>query len=115
MTQLEKRVEDLKDLMSKESIDVEQCRNILTRIEGELIDIIDENDSYRDEVWDLERKIDDLEWELGEKESEIDKWSFKPEKATLNDEFKRELFVELDKKYYSHWQLEKLLKEANIL
>lgn len=115
MTQLEKRVEELKDLMSKESIDVEQCRNILTRIEGELIDIIDENDSYRDEVWDLERKIDALEWELGEKESEIDKWSFKPEKATLNDEFKRELFVELDKKYYSHWQLETLLKEANIL
>lgn len=115
MTQLEKRVEELKDLMSKESIDVEQCRNILTRIEGELIDIIDENDSYRDEVWDLERKIDDLEWELGEKESEIDKWSFRPEKATLNDEFKRELFVELDKKYYSHWQLEKLLKESNII
>lgn len=115
MTQVEKRIEELKELMSKDNFDVEQCRNILTRIEGEVIDIIDEAEQYRDENWDLERKIDDLEWELGEKESEIDKWSFKPEKATLNDEFKREIFVELDKKYYSHWQLEKLLKEANIL
>jgi predicted nucleic acid-binding Zn-ribbon protein len=115
MTNIEKGIDELKELLSKDQIDVDACRNILTRIEGDVIDIVDENDSYRDEVWDLERKVDDLEWELGEKESEIDKWSLKPEKATLNDEYKRDLFDELDKKYYSHWQLEKLLKEANII
>lgn len=115
MTHLEKQIEELKEQLSNEHLDVEKCRNILTRIEGEVIDIIDENDSYQDEVWDLERKVEDLEYDLGEKELEIDKWSFKPEKATLNDEFKREIFMELDKKYWAHWQLEKLLKEANIL
>jgi chromosome segregation ATPase len=115
MTHLEKQIEELKDLLSKDQIDVEQCRNILTRVEGEVIDLLDENESYQDEVWNLEGKIDDLEYDLGKKEEEIDKWSFKPEKATLNDEFKREIFIELDKKYYAHWQLEKLLKESNIL
>ncbi len=112
---LDKKFDELKELLSKEKVDVDACRNLLTRIEGEMIDLLDENESYRDEVWSLESKVDDLEWELGKKEEEIDKWSFKPEKATLNDEYKRELFIELDKKYYSHWQLEKLLKESNII
>ena len=115
MTTVEKRIDELKDLLSKQQVDVDACRNLLTRIEGEVIDIIDENESYRDEVWDLENKIDSLEHRLGEKELEIDKWSFKPEKSTLNDDFKRELFIRLDKKYFSHWQLETLLKESNIL
>ena len=115
MTPLEKRIDELKELLSKENLDIDACRNLLTRIEGEVIDIIDENDHYQDEVWSLENKIDSLEDQLYKKEEEIDKWSFKPEKATLNDEFKRELFNELNKKYYSHHQLENLLKEANIL
>lgn len=115
MSTLEKRIDELKELLSKEQVDVDACRNLLTRIEGEVIDIIDENDSYQDQIWGLENKIDDLEDDLYERNTEIDKWSFKPEKATLNDEFKREIFIELDKKYYDHWQLEKLLKESNIL
>jgi predicted nucleic acid-binding Zn-ribbon protein len=115
MSTLEKRIDELKELLSKEQVDVDACRNLLTRIEGEVIDIIDENDSYQDQIWGLENKIDDLEDDLYERNTEIDKWSFKPEKATLNDEFKREIFIELDKKYYTHWQLEKLLKESNIL
>lgn len=115
MSTLEKRIDELKEILSRDNIDVDDCRNLLTRIEGEVIDIIDENDSYQDQIWGLENRIDDLEDDLYERNMEIDKWSFKPENATLNDEFKREIFIELDKKYYAHWQLEKLLKEANIL
>lgn len=115
MSTVERRIDELKELLSKDQIDIDACRNILTRIEGEVVDMADEIDYYEDKVRGLEKEIDDLEWDLGEKESEIDKWSFRPEKATLNDEFKREIFIELDKKYYAHWQLEKLLKEANIL
>lgn len=115
MSLLEKKIDELKELLSKQQVDVDACRNLLTRIEGEVIDLIDENDSYQDQIWGLENKIDDLEDDLYERNTEIDKWSFKPEKATLNDEFKREIFIELDKKYYAHWQLEKLLKESNIL
>lgn len=115
MTPVEKRIDELKELLSEKQIDVDACRNLLTRIEGEVIDMMDEVDYYEDKVRGLEKEVDNLEWDLGEKESEIDKWSFRPEKATLNDEFKREIFIELDKKYYAHWELERLLKEAKIL
>jgi chromosome segregation ATPase len=115
MSTLEKRINELKELLSKDQVDFDTCRNLLTRIEGEVIDIIDENDFYQDQICGLENRIHYLEDDLYKKQKEINNWLSKTEKVTLNDEFKREIFIELDKKYYSHWQLEKLLKESNIL
>jgi hypothetical protein len=94
---------------NKSLVDFNRCLNLLEDIQDEIEMIESESQDYEDMNWDLERKIDDLEYELDEY-----KTSEKRKSQTLDDVYKEEIFDELSKKY-SHWKLEELLKNNNIL
>jgi uncharacterized protein (DUF2164 family) len=105
-------IEKLRDELEREdksTIDFNRCLNLLEDIEDE-IDMMDSENQDLDSVnYDLERKIEDLEDEIQSLESDRKRTS-----KTLDDVYKEEIFEELSKKY-THWKLEELLKNNNIL
>jgi predicted nuclease with TOPRIM domain len=105
---ISKIIEELEQ-ENKSLVDFNRCLNLLEDIQDEIEMIESESQDYEDMNWDLERKIDDLEYELDEY-----KTSEKRKSQTLDDVYKEEIFDELSKKY-SHWKLEELLKNNNIL
>ena len=92
---------------NKSLVDFDRCLNLLEDVEDEMDMMESENQELDSNNYDLERKIEDLEDEL-----ESNKKTRKVQ--TLDDVYKEEIFEELSEKY-SHWKLEELLKNNNIL
>jgi hypothetical protein len=107
---MNKLINKLKEELEQENkslVDFNRCLNLLQDVEDEMDMMESENQELDSNNYDLERKIEDLEDELfSNKETR--------KVQTLDDVYKEEIFDELSKKY-SHWKLEELLKNNNIL
>jgi len=92
---------------NKSLVDFNRCLDLLEDIEDEMDMMESENQDFDSNNYDLERKIEDLE-------DELESYKKTRKVQTLDDVYKEEIFEELSKKY-SHWKLEELLKNNNIL